>query len=48
VLGGFLSSRLFGWDVTGFNVPSFVIAIVGALLVLALYRVMAPARRVVR
>ena len=39
VVGGFLSSQLFGWDVTGFNLSSFVIAIAGALLLLILYRV---------
>jgi uncharacterized membrane protein YeaQ/YmgE (transglycosylase-associated protein family) len=38
VVGGFLSSQLFGWDVTGFNLPSFGIAVAGALLVLILYR----------
>ena len=38
VVGGWLSSTLFNWDVTGFNLSSFVIAIVGALLLLALYR----------
>ena len=48
VIGGYLSSLLFGWDVTGFNLPSFVIAIVGALVLLFLYRLMTPARRVVR
>ena len=48
VLGGFLSSRLFGWDVTGFNLPSFVIAIVGALVLLLLYQLLAPTRRVIR
>jgi uncharacterized membrane protein YeaQ/YmgE (transglycosylase-associated protein family) len=48
VIGGYLSSLLFGWDVTGFNLPSFVIAVVGALLLLFLYRQFAPARRVVR
>src|SRR5262245_54956669 len=39
--GGFLSSKLFGWDVTGFNVQSFAIAIGGAVLLLALYRLLA-------
>jgi uncharacterized membrane protein YeaQ/YmgE (transglycosylase-associated protein family) len=48
VIGGYLSSLLFGWDVTGFNLASFVIAIVGALVLLFVYRLMAPARRVVR
>jgi uncharacterized membrane protein YeaQ/YmgE (transglycosylase-associated protein family) len=39
LVGGFISSNLFGWDVTGFNLSSFVIAIAGALLLLILYRV---------
>jgi uncharacterized membrane protein YeaQ/YmgE (transglycosylase-associated protein family) len=34
VLGGWLSSALFNWDVTGLNLSSFVIAILGALLIL--------------
>jgi uncharacterized membrane protein YeaQ/YmgE (transglycosylase-associated protein family) len=43
-LGGFLSSRLFGWDVTaGFNVQSMVVAVCGALVLLVLYRVLAAA-----
>lgn len=48
VIGGFVSSRLFGWDVTGFNVPSFAIAVGGAILFLILYHLVAPARRIVR
>jgi len=48
VVGGYLSSLLFGWDVTGFNLSSFVIAILGALLLLFLYRLMVPARRTIR
>jgi len=44
VIGGYLSSRLFGWDVTGFNLPGLAIAVLGALLPLFLYRPMAPAR----
>jgi uncharacterized membrane protein YeaQ/YmgE (transglycosylase-associated protein family) len=43
VAGGFLSSRLFNWDVTGFNVPSLAIAIGGALVLLVLYRVLTAA-----
>ena len=45
VLGGFLSSQLFNLDVTGFNLPSFGIAIAGALLVLILYRLMTGSAR---
>jgi uncharacterized membrane protein YeaQ/YmgE (transglycosylase-associated protein family) len=42
-VGGYLSSRLFGWDVTGFNVPSMAVAVGGALVLLLLYRVLAAA-----
>jgi uncharacterized membrane protein YeaQ/YmgE (transglycosylase-associated protein family) len=44
--GGFLSSRLFNWDVTGFNLQSFAIAVAGALLLLFLYRLLMSTRRV--
>jgi uncharacterized membrane protein YeaQ/YmgE (transglycosylase-associated protein family) len=47
VVGGFLSSKLFNWDVTGFNLPSFGIAVAGALLLLILYHLFThSARRV--
>jgi uncharacterized membrane protein YeaQ/YmgE (transglycosylase-associated protein family) len=45
VVGGYVSSQLFNWDVTGFNLPSFGIAIAGALLMLFLYRLLTPTRR---
>jgi uncharacterized membrane protein YeaQ/YmgE (transglycosylase-associated protein family) len=46
VVGGFLSSKLFDFDATtGFNLPSFGIAVAGALLVLILYRVFTPSAR---
>jgi uncharacterized membrane protein YeaQ/YmgE (transglycosylase-associated protein family) len=41
IVGGFVSSRLLNWDVAGFNLPSLAVAIGGAVLVLALYRVVA-------
>ena len=34
VVGGYLGSTFFGVGVTGFNVTSFVLAVVGALVVL--------------
>lgn len=37
-IGGFISSLLFGIGVTGFNITSFSIAILGSLLVLFLSR----------
>jgi uncharacterized membrane protein YeaQ/YmgE (transglycosylase-associated protein family) len=42
-VGGFLSSHLFGWDVTGFNMPSMLVAVGGALVLLLLYRTLAGA-----
>ena len=47
VIGGFISSQLLGWDITGFNFPSFLIAIAGAVLFLILYRMAMSAKRVV-
>jgi len=44
VLGGFISSQLFTWDVTGFNLPSFAIAVCGALLLLVIYRLVMAGR----
>jgi uncharacterized membrane protein YeaQ/YmgE (transglycosylase-associated protein family) len=37
-VGGFLSSALLGVDVTGFNLPSILIAFVGAVVVIAISR----------
>lgn len=39
LVGGFLSTILFGISVTGFNFTSFAIAVLGALLLLYLGRV---------
>src|SRR5262245_39987481 len=41
VLGGYLSSTLFSWNVTGFNLQSLAVAIGGALVLLVLYRLVA-------
>jgi uncharacterized membrane protein YeaQ/YmgE (transglycosylase-associated protein family) len=38
IVGGFLSSAIFGWDVTGFNISSVIISVVGAIIVIAIYR----------
>lgn len=38
VVGGFLGQKFFGVGVTGFNLPSFVVAVAGALLVLFIGR----------
>jgi uncharacterized membrane protein YeaQ/YmgE (transglycosylase-associated protein family) len=38
LVGGFISTRLGFGDVTGFNLPSVIIAILGSMLLLFLYR----------
>jgi len=40
VVGGYLGQRFFGVGVTGFNVMSFVVAVIGALLVLFVARLL--------
>jgi uncharacterized membrane protein YeaQ/YmgE (transglycosylase-associated protein family) len=45
LIGGFLSSQLFGWDINSFSILGFVVAVAGALLLLFLYRVVMSARR---
>jgi uncharacterized membrane protein YeaQ/YmgE (transglycosylase-associated protein family) len=45
VVGGFVSSQLFNWDVTGFNLSSFVVAVLGALLPLVVYRLVMFGRK---
>jgi uncharacterized membrane protein YeaQ/YmgE (transglycosylase-associated protein family) len=45
LIGGFLSNAIFGVGVTGFNLTSFIIAVVGALLLVLIQRMVS--RRVV-
>jgi len=44
LVGGFLSSALLGIDVTGFNFTSLVIAVLGAIVVIAIARAVSPRR----
>jgi uncharacterized membrane protein YeaQ/YmgE (transglycosylase-associated protein family) len=44
-IGGFLCNPLFGWDVTGFNWQSLVVAVGGALVLLLVYRLVMLAAR---
>jgi uncharacterized membrane protein YeaQ/YmgE (transglycosylase-associated protein family) len=37
-IGGFVGSLLFGWDVTGFNVGSILLATLGAIILVAILR----------
>lgn len=38
VIGGYLGAVLFNVEVTGFNLSSFLVAIAGSILLLAIYR----------
>jgi uncharacterized membrane protein YeaQ/YmgE (transglycosylase-associated protein family) len=38
VVGGYLASTLFGWDVNSFSLPGLAVAVGGALLLLFVYR----------
>lgn len=40
VVGGFLGNMIFGVNITGFNLQSFLVAIAGALLVLLVSRML--------
>ncbi len=35
-IGGFLTSYIGGWDITGFNIQSFLIALLGSIVLLAI------------
>ena len=37
-VGGFIGSALFGADVSGFNLTSILLAVIGAIVVVAIYR----------
>ena len=41
LVGGYLGSRFFGVEVTGFNIESIVVAVFGAILVIFIARLFA-------
>lgn len=45
IIGGFIGTALGFGDVTGFNLSSFLIAVVGAIILLAVWRAVAGNRR---
>ena len=47
LIGGFITGPLFGIDVSGFNVTSLIVAVVGAIILIAIYRAVAGTRRTV-
>jgi uncharacterized membrane protein YeaQ/YmgE (transglycosylase-associated protein family) len=44
LVGGFLSGMLLGVDVTGFNITSVIIAVIGACLLIGISRAVSPRR----
>ncbi len=46
VVGGWLASMFLGVDVTGLNLSSIVVAVVGAMILIFAVRALSPARRV--
>ena len=44
VLGGWLASTFFGVDVTGLNLTSVAVAVVGAIILILIFRVVVPGR----
>ena len=47
LLGGWLASTFLGLDITGLNLTSLAIAVVGAAILIAIFRAVAPGRRAV-
>ena len=35
-IGGFIMSRISGWAITGFNIKSFIVAVIGSVVLLAI------------
>jgi uncharacterized membrane protein YeaQ/YmgE (transglycosylase-associated protein family) len=44
VIGGFVASQLFNWDINTFSIAGFAVAVGGALLLLFLYRLVMSGR----
>ena len=44
VVGGFLANQLFGRDISGLNVETIVIAVIGAVIVIAVVRMLRGSR----
>jgi uncharacterized membrane protein YeaQ/YmgE (transglycosylase-associated protein family) len=44
IIGGFVASQLFNWDINTFSVAGFCVAVAGALLLLFIYRLVMAAR----
>jgi uncharacterized membrane protein YeaQ/YmgE (transglycosylase-associated protein family) len=43
-IGGFIGGTLFGWAVTGLNISSLILSILGAMLLLLIVQAVTPRR----
>lgn len=43
-LGGYIMSLLGGWGVTGFNIKSFIVAVLGSVVLLAIINLLSKGR----
>jgi uncharacterized membrane protein YeaQ/YmgE (transglycosylase-associated protein family) len=44
VIGGFVASQVFNWDINTFSLAGFAVAVGGALLLLVVYRLLMSAK----
>ena len=45
IVGGWLATQFLGIDVTGLNLTSIAVAVVGAIILIAIFRAVSPGRR---
>jgi uncharacterized membrane protein YeaQ/YmgE (transglycosylase-associated protein family) len=43
-LGGFITSQIGGWDISGFNLESLIVAVFGAIVLLAIVNLIQKGR----
>jgi uncharacterized membrane protein YeaQ/YmgE (transglycosylase-associated protein family) len=43
-IGGFVGGALFHWDVTGLNISSLILSIIGAVILLLIVKALTPRR----
>ena len=45
VVGGYLSSHLFGWDINNFSLTGFAVAVGGALILLFIFHLLVVGKK---
>jgi uncharacterized membrane protein YeaQ/YmgE (transglycosylase-associated protein family) len=44
IIGGIIGGALFGWDVTGFNLSTIILSVIGAVILLVIIKALTPRR----